>query len=177
MPEVQVAGMASAQVLVRSIGSGMLAAIMREPRTVAHLPQQKLMPEIKLNGKYHIYDTLNKKYLGFHNAFKYGFLPESQALFTLLPYKAEKVLCNVKRTGRKVVMEIALDAQSRKFCDHTFRVDIFDADGKKNDSYSSIVYSSGRSGKYEFSLPLNKKRVHKAVITELLTGAAASVAF
>jgi hypothetical protein len=176
-PEVQVSGATEAQVACRTIGSGMLLAVMRDPTAAAPLPPQKQIGLIKLKDKYHIYDTLNKKYLGYHNAFKYGFLPETQALCTLLPYKAEKVLCNVKRSGRKVVMEILLEAQTRTFCDHTFRVDIFDREGKKNASCSAIVHGSGRNGKFEFTLPLNKEKVHKAVITELLTGVTATVTF
>ena len=156
---------------------GMFFAVMRDPGAVVHLPGKKLLPQIKLNKKYHIYDTLNKKYLGFGDSFRYGFLPETQALFTLLPYKAEKVLCNVKRSGRKVFMEITLQARSRKFCDHTFRVDIFDASGKKNPSYSAIVHGTGPKSTHGFTLPLNKNKVHKAVITELLTGAAGTVTF
>ena len=170
VPFATVAGVSDVQVILRHTGSGILLGIMREPGTVLHLPRVKQTAQIDLDKHWHVYDTLNKKHLGFYKSFQYGFLPETQALFTLLPYKAGKLLCSVKRTGRKVRMEIVLKADSSKFSDHTFRVDIFDASGKKNDSYSEIIHGSGNRGKHEFVLPLNKNQAVKAVITELLTG-------
>ena len=120
---------------------------------------------------------MNKKYLGYGNEFRYGFRQHTQALFTLLPYKVEKVLCNVKRSGRKVVMEIALEAKGAQFSDHTFRVDVFDNGGKKNPSYSTIVHGSGKCGTFEFAMPLNKEKVRSAVVTELFTGVQHAVNF
>lgn len=175
--DVQISGITNAQVACRTIADGMLLAIMRNPRGAAPLPKEMQTAEIKLNKKYHIYDTVNKKYLGYGNEFRYGFQQHTQALFTLLPYKVEKVLCNVKRSGRKVVMEIALEAKGARFSDHTFRVDVFDKGGKKNPSYSTIVHGSGNRGTFEFSLPLNKEKVRSAVVTELFTGVQHAVNF
>lgn len=177
-PDATVSGITDAYVAVRTIGSGSLLAVMRNPEAVLHLPRQKQNVRIDLNKKYHIYDTVNKKYIGFGKNFTYAFLPETQALFTLLPYKAEKLLCQVKHSGRKVTFDISLGAVSRKFSDHTFKVDVFDGKGKKNNSYSRIVHGTGGRGKLEFALPLNKgKSPWSAEITELLTGVRTKVTF
>ena len=175
--EVQISGITDPQIVCRTIANGMLLAVIRNPRGAAPLPREKQIANIKLRDKYHIYDTVNKKYLGCHASFQYEFLQHTQALFTLLPYKVEKVLCNVERSGRKVVMKITLAAESSNFSDHTFRVDVFDNSGKKNPSYSTVVHGSGNRGQFEFQMPLNKEKVRNAVITELLTGVQCSVNF
>ncbi len=170
-------GMPGARFTARRSGDGFFAAVLRDPTTSAMLGKFTIPFLLQLSGKYHVYDVINKKYLGFTDKFKYPFAPDTQALFALMPYKVEAVKLDLKSNARRVTLNIeAVKSSGSGSCDHTFRVKVYSPDGKENKSFSQMVFADKNQGSMSFVLPLNlPEKNWKFEVTDIISGITESV--
>ena len=177
-PAAMAPDMPSAILGVRRNGDGMLLGVYRNPDTVTTLPKEAVKHKILINGKYHIYDLFAGKYLGHGSEFTVSFAPNTQGLYTLLPYKAGKLNVKAARSGRKVTFDCVLETPGNKNVNHIFRVTVFDGKGKKAEAFSTLLHAAKNKGTYSFMLPVSGDwQKGKAVVTDVMTGVTTAVAF
>ena len=122
--------------------------------------------EIKLQKKFYIYDLLKKRYISYGDKFKATFLPDSQFAYVLLPYKVENISINTTPDGA----ELAVIADTEKFTDHLFRVQLIEPSGKSNKAYDTVVFGNGNKAFFRFKKPLNAvKGIYKLRVTDVLS--------
>ena len=152
--------------ILREAGPAMILATVRDISQTALLGKDAVKHRIALNKKYHIYDLINHKYLGYGNSFVYEYTPVTQGVFVLLPYKGKEIKVKFTATGA----ELELLADTQKFADHTFHVELLDGSGKPVPAFNDVVLGKGNKGFYKFRKPLNAKGKWKLQVREILTG-------
>jgi hypothetical protein len=169
--------MPSAILGARRNGDVILLGILRDPATVSTLPKTAAKHTVKLFKKFHIYDVFAGKYLGYGNEYTVQFAPDSQGLYALFPEKAGKLDVKAVRSGRNVKLMCSLQTGAVKSC-HVFRVEIFDAQGRKAAAYSTLLHAEGNKAEYTFALPLNRTEGKwSARVTDVMTGTQTKTAF
>ena len=166
-------GMPGTRFTARSNGDGFYAAALRDPAGTALMAKDLVKHKLEFSGKYHIYDMFNKKYLGYASEVAYGFKPETQALFALMPYKVSRVKADVKcDADRRVTINVeVLTEQGSGKCDHTFNVRVYSPDGKENQSFSQVIFANGRKGSMSFVVPFNfPEKNWKFEVTDVISG-------
>ncbi len=156
---------------LRESENAVILGAVRDLSQTAMLGSQKEKHEIRLAEKRHIYDMLLHKYLGHADRFTYEFAPTTQAVFALLPYKAEGI--DVKFTADGA--ELTLLADTDKFADHTFHVELIDGSGKINPAFNDVVLGRRNKAFYRFRKPLNARGQWKLQVREALTSAEKTV--
>ena len=157
--------------LLRESGEGIILATLRDISQTTLLDRKTAKHRIELAEKRHIYDMLRHAYLGYGDSFVYEYTPVTQAVFALLPYKAEGL--DVKFTADGA--ELTLLARAKKFADHTFHVELLDNTGKSNPAFDDVVPGNGNKGFYKFRKPLNAQGKWKLRVTEALTSLSRTV--
>ena len=152
---------------LRESGEAMILGAVRDLTQTAMLGSQKEKHEIRLAEKRHIYDLLHHRYLGYGDRFTYEFTPTTQAVFALLPYRAKGIDVKFQADGA----ELTLLANTDKFADHTFHVELIDGTGKINPAFNDVVLGKGNKAFYRFRKPLNAKGQWKLQVREALTSA------
>ncbi|MBR4666665.1 MAG: hypothetical protein IKO93_22550 [Lentisphaeria bacterium] len=71
--------------------------------------------------------------------------------------------------------ELTLQADTDKFADHTFHVELIDGSGKINPAFNDVVLGKGNKAFYRFRKPLNAKGQWKLQVREALTSAEKTV--
>ena len=170
-------GMPGVRFTARRNGDCFFAAVLRDPVMVAMMGKYAIPFPLELSGKYHVYDVINKKYLGFTDKFKYPLAPDTQALFALMPYKVEALKCALSQNGRRVTLNVeAVRSDNNGRLAHTFRVKVFSPDGKENKSFSQMVFADSNKGSMSFVLPLNlPEKNWKFEATDIISGMNESV--
>ena len=169
--------MPSAILGARRNGDVILLGILRDPATVSTLPKSAAKHTVKLFKKFHIYDVFAGKYLGYSNEYTVQFAPDSQGLYALFPEKAGKLDVKAVRSGRNVKLMCSLQTGAVR-SGHVFRVEIFDAQGRKAAAYSTLLHAEGSKAEYTFALPLNRTEGKwSARITDVMTGTQVKTAF
>ena len=143
----------------------MLLATVRDIGQTAQLSKEAVKHKIALDRKYHIYDMLKRQYLGYGSSFSYTYTPTTQGLFSLLPYKAKALEVKFVSGGA----EIKLLADTKKFADHTFHVELLDGKGKVVPAFNDVILGKGNKAFYKFRKPLNAKGKWKLQVREALT--------
>jgi hypothetical protein len=131
---------------------------------------------VKLSNNWHIYDLLERKYIGFGREFSYDFGPVTQSAFSLLPYKVNRLELKTSKSDRQIKIEITVDAETRKYADHIFRVTVLNPDGQSNPAFSKMLFANGGRLTYSFPVPLNAaKGAWTIKVVDALSGEAESV--
>jgi hypothetical protein len=151
---------------LRQSGQAMILATVRDIAQTAQLGKEAVKHRLSLDKKYHIYDLLNRKYLGYGNSFVYEYTPVTQGVFALLPYKGKGIDVKFVSGGA----ELKLLANTTQFADHTFHVELLDGNGKTVPVFNDVVLGKGNKGFYKFRKPLNAKGKWKLQVREILTG-------
>lgn len=170
--------MPSAILGVRNNGAAFLLGVYRNPDNVTTLPKEAAKHKIMLRSKFHIYDVLAGKYLGYGSEYLVSFAPDTQGLYALLPYKAGKLETKVSRSGRKITLDCALETPGNRDVGHIFRIRVFDGQGKESEAFSTLLHAKTSKGSYSFTLPLNGSlQKGSAEITDVMTGTRTEVRF
>ena len=126
---------------------------------------------IDMREKFHVWDLVEEKYLGYGNSFASGFGPVSQSLFVLLPYKPEKLESTLSGRGRRFTVDFRLKADSEVLADHILRITLLNPDGSVNPAYTQLFFTSAGKGTMHISLPLNQDAAGwKLAATDVMTG-------
>jgi hypothetical protein len=151
-------------------GHSLTLGIARKP-TVASLSVQNGSCQVKIPGKYHVYDLLKGQYIGYGDHFNYDFSPTTQAAFTLLPYKVKGVNLKTENRNDKITLKISVDAETDSFSSHIFKIEVLEPSGKLNRAFSKIVFAENDSTVYEIPIPLNVTKGKWALkVTDCMTG-------
>ena len=150
---------------VREGSGAKILATYRDVAQTALLSKETANHTIVLDQKYHIYDLLKRNYLGSGSRFSYKYTPETQGVFALLPYKGKDI--RVKFTDGGAELELVADTQ--KFADHTFHVELLDGSGRIVPAFNDVICAKGGKGFYRFRKPLNAKGKWKLQVREILT--------
>ncbi len=170
-PPATIPTLKAATITARRNGPALLLGVSRNPDQAANLDPKPRRHTVLLQDTYHIYDLLNGKYLGNAKQFDYEFGPDSQCIFTLLPYQPAKPDIRMKKAGEYWAADIRIGASTEKWADHIFRVELKYPDGKINPAYSELVFGKGGKGEYRFVLPLNALAGDWTLsVTDVLTG-------
>ncbi len=156
---------------LRESGNAVILGAVRDLAQTAMFGDKKEKHEIRLAEKRHVYDMLHHRYLGHGDSFTYEFAPTTQAVFALLPYKAEGIEVEFKPDGA----ELTLLADTDRFADHTFHVELIDDQGKINPAFNDVVLGKGNKAFYRFRKPLNARGKWKLQVREALTTATKTV--
>ena len=156
---------------LRESGNALILGTVRDLAQTSMLGDKKETHVIKLAGKRHVYDMLHHRYLGYGDSFKYEYTPTTQAVFALLPYKAKGIEVEFKPDGA----ELTLLADTDRFADHTFHVELIDDKGKINPAFNDVVPGKGTKAFYRFRKPLNARSKWKLQVREALTSATKTV--
>ena len=82
-----------------------------------------------------------------------------------MPYKGKDI--RIKFTDGGAELELAAD--TTKFADHTFHVELLDGSGKVVPAFNDVICAKGAKGFYKFRKPLNAKGKWKLQVREILT--------
>lgn len=105
--------------------------------------------------KCHIYDVKEGKYIGFTNEIKTHIEPGNAKLYSLLPYKVEKIslkLPNKVNQGDELFYELSIKTSSPALGLHIVRLSLISPKGEEVPYYSENLVVSG--GKTRGSIPL-----------------------
>lgn len=150
-------------------GPALILGIARK-KTAAGLSGQNTC-QVKIPGKYHVYDLIKGQYIGYGDHFSYDFSPTTQAAFTLLPYKVEGVNLKTAKNNNKFAINIGINAKSDNFSSHIFRIEVLDPSEKVNKAFSKIIFAEKDSAVYEIPIPLNAAKGKWTVkVTDCMTG-------
>ena len=158
--------------LMRESGNAVILGTLRDLAQTALLDRKTAKHQIHLAEKRHIYDMLYHRYLGYGKSFTYEYGPATQAVFALLPYKGKGIDVKFVSGGA----ELKLLADTARFADHTFHVELLDGNGKTVPVFNDVVLGKGNKGFYKFRKPLNAKGKWKLQVREILTGLTKTVA-
>jgi hypothetical protein len=145
---------------------------LRDLAQTALLDRKTAKHQIHLAEKRHVYDVLYHRYLGYGKSFTYEYGPATQAVFALLPYKGKGIDVKFVSGGA----ELKLLADTARFADHTFHVELLDGNGKTVPVFNDVVLGKGNKGFYKFRKPLNAQGKWKLQVREILTGLTKTVA-
>ena len=151
--------------------NAMILATLRDIAQTALLDRKTAKHQIHLAEKRHIYDMLHHRYLGYGKSFTYEYGPVTQAVFALLPYKGKGIDVKFVPGGA----EIKLLADTKKFADHTFHVELLDDKGRIVPAFNDVVLGKGNKAFYKFRKPLNAKGKWKLQVREVLTSLSRTV--
>ena len=157
--------------MLRESKNAMILATLRDIAQTALLDRKTAKHQIHLAEKRHIYDMLHHRYLGYGKSFTYEYGPVTQAVFALLPYKGKGIDIKFVPGGA----EIKLLADTKKFADHTFHVELLDDKGKIVPAFNDVVLGKGNKAFYKFRKPLNAKGKWKLQVREVLTSLSRTV--
>ena len=157
--------------MLREGKNAMILATLRDIAQTALLDRKTAKHQIHLAEKRHIYDMLHHRYLGYGKSFTYEYGPVTQAVFALLPYKGKELEIKFVPGGA----EIKLLADTKKFADHTFHVELLDDKGKIVPAFNDVVLGKGNKAFYKFRKPLNAKGKWKLQVREVLTSLSRTV--
>ena len=76
---------------------------------------------------------------------------------------------------RKVTVTLTLLADTDRFADHTFHVELIDDKGKINPAFNDVVLGKGNKAFYRFRKPLNARGKWKLQVCEALTSVSRTV--
>ena len=150
---------------VRESGDARILAAYRDIAQTAIQSKNAVKHQINLDKQYHIYDLLKKTYLGYGKKFTYEFTPKTQAVFVLLPYKGKGIDIKFSADGAK----LTLLADTKKFVDHTFHVELIDNKGEIVPAFNDVLPGKGNTAFFKFRKPLNAKGKWKLQVRESLT--------
>lgn len=167
--------LASTQVVVRQLGTAKILGVIRDVSQTKDFDPKPHDAIVRLREKYHVYDLLERRYLGFTNAFEYTFLPTTQAAFILMPYKVEGI--KARREGKNI--SIKLDAPSDvAHINHIFRTRFIAPDGKPSPAYSGLVFGRGTEAVIPFAAPLNQPSTGwKVIVSDAATNVETTLEF
>ncbi len=143
-----------------------MTAVLRDVTNTKALEQKAARYNVKLDGKYHVYDLINRKYVAYGDNFNCDFGPTTQSVFVLLNYRGKAVDVSFTADGA----ELTLKADTKKFADHLFHVELIDPAGQSKAAFEDVVFAKGNKAFYKFKKPLNAKPGKwKLRVTEILT--------
>jgi hypothetical protein len=111
--------------------------------------------KVGLPSEYHIYDMLNKKYIGFGNNFKTKQVSGIGYLYSALKYKVEKIDINGPakvKVGTNALIEMKVVADDKKIGYHVLRFKVFNPKGVEEKCYT--INLSAPNGKASKTLPI-----------------------
>lgn len=116
---------------------------------------------IRFPEKGHLYDSLQKKYLGFSNETSAELPPGGHLFYSLLPYKVEAVELQtdpIAKAGKNHNVKASLKISAEKPGDHVLRMEVFDPKGTLSLWHCYNLLS--KNGTCEFKIPfaLNDKK-------------------
>ena len=150
---------------VREAGEAKILATCRDIAQTALLSKETVPHKINLDKAYHIYDLLKGAYVGYGSSFTYKYTPVTQGVFALVPYKGKDIKVKFTAAGA----ELELVADTKKFADHTFHVELIDEKGNIVPAFNDVINAKGGTGFYKFRKPLNAKGKWKLQVREILT--------
>ena len=165
MPPATAPTLRGTTLFVRESGDARILATYRDVAQTAMLGKGAEKHQINLDKKYHIYDLIKRVYIGYGNKFSYEYLPETQGVFALIPYKGKAVDVKLTPDGA----QLTLLADTGKYVDHTFHVELIDGNGKIVPAFNDVILGKGNKGFYKFRKPLNAKGKWKLQVREVLT--------
>ncbi len=170
-PQALVPGLIATEQATRRNGPAYIIGVARNPAQTANLDPKPQVRTVNLDGSYHIYDLLERKYLGSGDKFDYEFGPTTQSAFVLIPYKVEKPTAKLQQQGSQLTADITANAQTNSWADHHYYVELIQPDGKANPAYTEVVFGKANQAQYQCTLPQNAaKGEWQLRVTEILTG-------
>lgn len=136
---------------------------------------------VKLFDTFHCYDMLEGKYLGQTDSLKCKIGPFTHKVLALLPYKVEALNItgpDCAAAGSQLAFNILVKTSYAKPAMHTFYIEVFAPDGKKEDAYSGIQFAD--SGRYDLLIPLPLNAAQgkwRITVVDVLTGTRANAYF
>ncbi len=166
----------AAYICMKENGPARILGVVRDFTQAKNIDAKTNKWTVKLSNNWHIYDLLERKYIGFGREFSYDFGPVTQSAFSLLPYKVNRLELKTSKSDRQIKIEITVDAETKKYADHIFRVTVLNPDGQSNPAFSKMLFANGGRLTYSFPVPLNAaKGAWTIKVVDALSGEAASV--
>jgi len=147
--------LAATKCYLRQNGSSYIVGLVRDYTITPSIDPKPRKVTVKLFNKFHCYDLLKNKYLGFGNSFKTEVGPLTQSAFVLLPYKLEAVNISgsaVVERGKEYSFAISLKANTDKLVKHTLNIAVLGPDDKEKEAYSGVQFTD--NGKYVLTIPV-----------------------
>lgn len=129
---------------------------------------------IKLDKKYHIYNTREGKYLGYIDKIDTSVEPGKAQLYSLLPYKIEEIELTVPdkiSQGKELVYEIEIKGKEQVLGTHIIRSSLISPEDEEIHYYSKNIKIERGKGQGIVPLSLNEKvGVWKLRVTDIASG-------
>ena len=162
---------------IKENGPALILGVVRK-KTAVSTGSQNNSYQVKIPGKYHVYDLLKGKYIGHGDQFNYDFPPKTQAAFTLLPYQVKGLDLKTMKSNDKYIINIKINAETDNFANHIFRVEVSLPNGQINKAFSKIILAEKNKAVYEIPIPLNAANGKWTVkVTDSMTGISAETSF
>jgi hypothetical protein len=145
--------LASTKVVTRQLGSAKIIGIIRDISQTKDFDVSPHDAVVQCREKAHIYDLLERKYIGYTDAFTYHFTATTQSAFLLLPYKPDRI--EARREVDSIKVSLAVP-QGSKTINHIFRATFTAPDGQVSPAYSGLVFADGAEAVIPFIPPLNQ---------------------
>jgi len=147
-------------------------------KSLQEVPGQSNKTIINLDGKYHVYDVMEKKYIGHVNSFSTKLVPGKAKFFSLMPYKTGKILLTPAKT-MKIGADFSVKATMKGATkEHLLRVKILDGSGNVLPWSTSFSWSGGENSLIEGWIASNENPgQYKLKVQDVLTGNEAYIDF
>ena len=154
-PVVQAPTLRSTELLLREREGAYIAGFVRNIDQTRNSETAPARHTIVCSRKFHAWDLLEQRSLGYGDRFEYEFGPVTQSIWVLLPYKPE-LTARANGRGRAWKIELALKADTRRFTRHILNIRLKDKNGKVNEAYSRKVVMDNGKCEVGLKLPLNR---------------------
>jgi uncharacterized protein YfaS (alpha-2-macroglobulin family) len=125
-------------------------------------PSDKINVDILLKDKGHLYDVLQKKYLGEisgNQQIKASILPSRATIYAILPYRVSNLEATTDKlrynAGETIKVSVNIKSTGRQLGNHVAYMEVYGPDGKKKSHYTQKVILEKGEGKFEIPTAFN----------------------
>jgi len=154
-PLVQAPTLRSTELLLRENNGAYIIGFVRDIDQTRNTETKASTHKITFDRKFHVWDLLEKRYMGFGSEFEYKFGPVTQSVWVVMSYKPTALTADVVRNGRDCKISLVLQADTKNFTRHIINFTLKDKNGKVNEAYTRKLIMDGGKCTFEIKLPLN----------------------
>ena len=154
-PLIQAPTLRSTELLVRERNGAFIAGFVRDIDQTRNTETSPSKHTISTARKFHVWDLLERRYLGYGDRFQYEFGPVTQSIWVLLPYKPEALTARAAGKDRSWIVTLAFKADTDRFTRHILNLRLKDRNGRINGAYPRKVIMDDGKCEVRIKLPLN----------------------
>ena len=152
--------LACTRTIFRRNGSMRLLGILRNSREAQDLDPKTHPVTLQFEQPFHVYDLVTRKYGGQTDVYRDTFTPTTHRALVLLPYEVKGVRLEIMgkqrvARGESISLRVRLLAASEDLAEHRLQVEVFGADGVRQEGYENLVVLHDGTADLRLPIALN----------------------